>query len=1003
MASRLINVGTHETQNPLELSLREAYDLLAHKLKTPVKLTIPSPSEYLNLNRAIIYGVLCDTHMANTYMKHLHAIVSDGFCIFVKLLVQITDELYSKMVESVRVQLIWVTSVMIDVGGIGFGNLLVSLLRQIISGDCSEGNLWLSFELVALLMSKWDLILDEEPFVLTSALYTYLRLLADHYRLPSNPRSGELKQKEIEFCVRTLREQFHLCMKIGRDLMRLLQDLIHISEFRVIWKDLLLNPGSFKTSEFSDVSLIYRVRTSSRYHLLRVTPEMESQLRFLLTYVKLGSQKRHQAWFSRKFLFSPERETLICDIVRFICCGHHPSNEIIHSDVIPRWAVIGWLLKCCRKRHVEANVKLSLFYDWLFFDDTVDNIMNIEPAMLLMVNSIPRYVDMTHELLEFLILLVENYDVERKNIIFKGVSSALDILVRKGVIRSLDVLTSCDLLSPLLRDMLQELLFRTKAPVPLDLQAARHPAQSVPSLSPFSVELQMAVPSGNVDLCVTPVEASVPISTALATSCIPFSVNNESQIDVVGDVIQTLGKNMTRLNELEKALMLYVNHDSSEACGLSPEVLACKLDTELGLKCELFAPLECLPNTGDFDDEVQSGTAVIIRTFIFSQHPRIREMLLYWSRNARPVGARLLSYAVRLAYEAHMAGYMVKSQAWNNDDEIMPLLKIHLDAYFAFVSGNGDDMTETFASTANVDKKLILKLVNRAFSSYKSIHTHSRDVSSEMSAITVGKLLSADIISCSEWKKKRFSLLFQSIFLHLPDLAASDEDVVRLLVSHLEHADLVSLQIDVGLKRFSIFGDSVQAVLQLVRSSICWGPIEQHKLWGLIRSEFSVTNFLIEKLLFDVFCVANLDPSASSIAVGGLLTLCSSCTPTPELVGAVMLLPSDKFPEFAAAVLANWITCNSTMLFNSIAEFLDKLQKKNENIAMNWIGMINRSAVLYLLDYLERKDGAVPVAWSLPSQLCVGQKQRSAEIELLRNPYLPTRLHWAWDFFGSKR
>ncbi|KAL2344058.1 hypothetical protein Fmac_005343 [Flemingia macrophylla] len=45
-----------------------------------------------------------------------------------------------------------------------------------------------------------------------------------------------------------------------------------------------------------------------------------------------------------------------------------------------------------QRSHVVANVKLALFYDWLLFDERVDNIMNIEPAVLLMVHSILQYI-----------------------------------------------------------------------------------------------------------------------------------------------------------------------------------------------------------------------------------------------------------------------------------------------------------------------------------------------------------------------------------------------------------------------------------------------------------------------------------------------------------------------------------------------------------------------------------------------------------------------------------
>ncbi|CDP14922.1 unnamed protein product [Coffea canephora] len=307
MHSKLTKNAIFEADNSLEVSLREAEKLLEPQLRPPFPLKLPTQEEYFNLNKAILCGILCEPQMARVHIKHLHAIVTDGYTYFISMLIKIVNELYAKLVDS--------------------------------------------------------------------------------------------------------------------------------------------------NAAFLDISQLYLSRTSSRYFLLRITPEMENQLRFLLTHVKLGNQKRYQVWFAKKFLGVPERETLLTDIVRFICCGHHPPNEIIQSDIIPRWAVIGWLLKSSQRNYVEANVKLALFYDWLFFDEKVDNIMNIEPGILLMIHSIPSYVDITHTLLEFLLMLVENYDIERKDVIVKGISSAFTFLVRKGVVRSLDALTCSDVISPFLKQL----------------------------------------------------------------------------------------------------------------------------------------------------------------------------------------------------------------------------------------------------------------------------------------------------------------------------------------------------------------------------------------------------------------------------------------------------------------------------------------------------------------------------------------------------------------------
>jgi integrator complex subunit 3 len=50
-----------------------------------------------------------------------------------------------------------------------------------------------------------------------------------------------------------------------------------------------------------------------------------------------------------------------------------------------------------------ANAKLALFYDWLFFDPEKDNIMNIEPAILVMFHSMRSHPAVTATLLDFLV------------------------------------------------------------------------------------------------------------------------------------------------------------------------------------------------------------------------------------------------------------------------------------------------------------------------------------------------------------------------------------------------------------------------------------------------------------------------------------------------------------------------------------------------------------------------------------------------------------------------
>ena len=163
---------------------------------------------------------------------------------------------------------------------------------------------------------------------------------------------------------------------LGRDFLRLLHAVAKIPEIEALWRDIYFNPKAL-SPHLSGVVQLLTLRTSRKYLQLRITPDMEKKLNFLTANVKFGLQKRYQEWFQRQYLSTPESQTLRADLIRFIVGVIHPPNEILCSDILPRWAVIGWLLTTCTNPVAAASAKLALFYDWLLFDAAKDNIMNI--------------------------------------------------------------------------------------------------------------------------------------------------------------------------------------------------------------------------------------------------------------------------------------------------------------------------------------------------------------------------------------------------------------------------------------------------------------------------------------------------------------------------------------------------------------------------------------------------------------------------------------------------
>ncbi|CAI0426170.1 unnamed protein product [Linum tenue] len=98
---------------------------LEPRLRPPFSIAIPTPQEYSQLNHALLYGVLTEPQFAKIHVKHLHGLVSDGYALFVSLTLRVVLELYNKLVDSVKQQLIWAVNEIVGVFGVGFDGLLM--------------------------------------------------------------------------------------------------------------------------------------------------------------------------------------------------------------------------------------------------------------------------------------------------------------------------------------------------------------------------------------------------------------------------------------------------------------------------------------------------------------------------------------------------------------------------------------------------------------------------------------------------------------------------------------------------------------------------------------------------------------------------------------------------------------------------------------------------------------------------------------------------------------
>ncbi|KAJ7307288.1 hypothetical protein JRQ81_009293, partial [Phrynocephalus forsythii] len=395
--------------------------------------------------------ILTEPAQAQKSYRDLALVSQDGMSTVLTKMNQILMEKYLKLQDTCRTQMVWLLREMVRSGVLGSDGICMTFMKQIAGGDVTAKNIWLAENILDMLTEQREWVL-KSAMLIAMSVYTYLRLIVDHH---GAPLLQALRQKEVDFCVSLLRDKFMDCFMIGRDLVRLLQNVARIPEFEQLWKDILHNPQVL-SPQFTGVLQLLQSRTSRKFLACRLTPDMETKLLFMTSRVRFGQQKRYQDWFQRQYLSTPDSQSLRCDLIRYICGVVHPSNEVLSSDILPRWAIIGWLLTTCTSNVAASNAKLALFYDWLFFSPEKDSIMNIEPAILVMHHSMKPHPAITATLLDFMCRIVPNFYPALETHVRQGVFNSLTHIVEKRVLAHLAPLFDNPKLDKELRAILRE-------------------------------------------------------------------------------------------------------------------------------------------------------------------------------------------------------------------------------------------------------------------------------------------------------------------------------------------------------------------------------------------------------------------------------------------------------------------------------------------------------------------------------------------------------------------
>ncbi|KFV70776.1 Integrator complex subunit 3, partial [Dryobates pubescens] len=308
--------------------------------------------------------------------RDLALVSRDGMNIVLNKINHILMEKYLKLQDTCRTQLVWLLRELVKSGVLGADGVCMTFMKQIAGGDVTAKNIWLAENVLEILTEQREWVLKSSLLV-AMAVYTYLRLIVDHH---GTAQLQALRQKEVDFCISLLRERFMDCFMIGRDLVRLLQNVARIPEFEQLWKDIIHNPQVL-SAQFTGVLQLLQSRTSRKFLACRLTPDMETKLLFMTSRVtacwgqplpsptlpqgREGAQGRgrhREGHRAGKGGWEGQRAS-------------PPPQPLPGGCSVPLTPLVALLFP--QSNVAASNAKLALFYDWLFFNPEKDSIMNI--------------------------------------------------------------------------------------------------------------------------------------------------------------------------------------------------------------------------------------------------------------------------------------------------------------------------------------------------------------------------------------------------------------------------------------------------------------------------------------------------------------------------------------------------------------------------------------------------------------------------------------------------
>lgn len=188
-------------------------------------------------------------------------------------------------------------------------------------------------------------------------------------------------------------------MALGRDFLRLLRCIPHDEQINRLWTDLISHPSRLSDT-YTGLDMFWSVPTLPELHIASIPPDIEMSIVFILHNVPRRLAYTYIERLKSRCLDT--RESIIVDLIRFICTIVHPPNKVLASSTVQRHECILILLKGCKYPQVVQQAKLAVYYDWFSYIPEAPSIMDLEPGVLMITRCARKEPKITASLIEFL-------------------------------------------------------------------------------------------------------------------------------------------------------------------------------------------------------------------------------------------------------------------------------------------------------------------------------------------------------------------------------------------------------------------------------------------------------------------------------------------------------------------------------------------------------------------------------------------------------------------------